>query len=119
MATGPAVPADLDLELERWQLVLFHKDPRRQELQARDPRLVAELEQAHLRAAMVAHTTLVAHAPAPNASRSATAGSSTTCWCSTGPRSRPPGAGQPERVRRPIAAWRSPRLPEGSFRATR
>lgn len=52
--TGQAVPADLGLELERWQLVLFRKGPRREELQARDPQRVAELEQAHLRAAMAA-----------------------------------------------------------------
>lgn len=54
MAAGPAVPADLELELERWQLVLFGKGPRRQELEAHDPARVAELEQAHLRAAMAA-----------------------------------------------------------------
>jgi hypothetical protein len=52
--TGPAVPADLDLELERLQLVLFRKGPRREELEARDPQRVAELEQAHLRAAVAA-----------------------------------------------------------------
>jgi hypothetical protein len=54
MAAGPARPGDLDLELERWQLVLFREGPRREELQARDPRRVAELEEAHLRAAMAA-----------------------------------------------------------------
>jgi hypothetical protein len=54
MAAGPAAPADLELELERWQLVLFREGPRREELEARDPRLVAELEQAYLRAAVAA-----------------------------------------------------------------